>query len=361
MNRWYSICVAASFALLPGCHHIVAPTVTYSLPPAPLTPVGSPPVIDGSNDFLATFCSVYAEAVPGEKLDCYHYMRDADPRRPPGTPKAATDPELSHYRVVMIGGFLHTCLSDPSLALYHDAQAHMQSHRVTLERVPLTGVEPVEVDAERIVDYLKTSTKPDDKREILLLGYSKGAPDGEAAIVALRRQTAPAIKIAALITVAGMVGGTRLYDSITDPAGVSYLLSKIPILACPPGERNLHSLSRQERYRFLRDKAAVLNTVPSYAMATTSSLAETSLVFVPFWNQLSVYSTDQDGQMAVVEQIPPGAVYLGTARADHWAVAMPFEFDSRLTKIVNHNHYPRIALIEAMTRYVVADLADKRE
>jgi len=29
---------------------------------------------------------------------------------------------------------------------------------------------------------------------------------------------------------------------------------------------------------------------------------------------------------------------------------MPFEFDPRLTKVVNHNHYPRTALIEAIRR-----------
>jgi hypothetical protein len=33
---------------------MIAPTVTYSLPPAALTPMGSPPVVDRSNDFLAT-------------------------------------------------------------------------------------------------------------------------------------------------------------------------------------------------------------------------------------------------------------------------------------------------------------------
>jgi len=96
----------------------------------------------------------------------------------------------------------------------------MESHGITLERVPLTEVPPVESDAGGIIEYLETSTKPAHNRKTLL-GYSKGPPDGEAAIVALNKQKAPPIKIAALITIAGMVSGNRLYDSIVDPAGVS--------------------------------------------------------------------------------------------------------------------------------------------
>jgi len=269
---------------------------------------------------------------------------------------------LKKYHIVLIGGFLHTCLSDPKLALFYDAGEHLRTHGVTLDRVPLTGVESVEKDALSIVKYLKDSASADsgDKRDVVFLGYSKGAPDAQAAIVALAHQPAP-IKIKGLITLSGMVGGTRLYDQVDDPAGLSYFLSHVPILACPPGERNLHSLSRQERYRFLQDHLDTLNSVPTYALGTVSSPPNTSLVFRPFWDVLSVYGTDQDGQMALVEQIPPGAFYLGTANADHWAAAMPFETNSQVAKIVNHNHYPRAAFLEAILRFVVYDLEARKK
>ena len=75
-------------------------------------------------------------------------------------------------------------------------------------------------------------------------------------------------------------------------------------------------------------------------MGTVSSVENTSLVFRPFWDLMSVYGVDQDGQMALVMQIPPGATYHGNANADHWATAMPFETNTQIAKIVNHNHYP---------------------
>jgi hypothetical protein len=76
-------------------------------------------------------------------------------------------------------------------------------------------------------------------------------------------------------------------------------------------------------------------------MGTVPSVEKPSLAFRPFWDLMSVYGVDQDGHMALVGQIPPGATCLGTANADHWAAAMPFETNTQIAKTVNHNHYSR--------------------
>jgi hypothetical protein len=65
--------------------------------------------------------------------------------------------------------------------------------------------------------------------------------------------------------------------------------------------------------------------------------------------------------MAFHEKIPPGATYFGTANADHWAASMPFETNTQIAKIVNHNHCPRAALLEAILRFVVYDLKQRKK
>ena len=54
----------------------------------------------------------------------------------------------------------------------------------------------------------------------------------------------------------------------------------------------------------------------------------------------------------------PGGLFLGTALGDHWAVALPFAeaHDSALDRLVDHNRYPRTALLEALVRFVTSDL-----
>ena len=68
------------------------------------------------------------------------------------------------------------------------------------------------------------------------------------------------------------------------------------------------------------------------------------------WTRVSYYSADQDSQMVAEEAMMPGARYLGVAKADHWALALPFT-EAGHTR-VDHNKFPRTALLEALVRYV---------
>jgi hypothetical protein len=83
--------------------------------------------------------------------------------------------------------------------------------------------------------------------------------------------------------------------------------------------------------------------------------------------QIANYLTDS--QMIHEDALVPGAQYLGFARGDHWAVALPFEDAAKthpelagaITRFINRNHYPRSALVEAALRFVVSDLAARGE
>lgn len=66
-----------------------------------------------------------------------------------------------------------------------------------------------------------------------------------------------------------------------------------------------------------------------------------------------------DGQVIYSDQIVPGRTLLGFLNADHWAVVLPIDRSHRVlgSTFVNHNDYPREALLESLLRYVEGDLA----
>jgi hypothetical protein len=73
------------------------------------------------------------------------------------------------------------------------------------------------------------------------------------------------------------------------------------------------------------------------------------------WKRLRTYAVEQDGLLVDWESVLPGAKYLGTARADHWAIALPFEESAERIDAVDRNHFPRDALLESIVRFVTAD------
>ena len=99
------------------------------------------------------------------------------------------------------------------------------------------------------------------------------------------------------------------------------------------------------------------------SIASVSTQATTSAVLLNSWRTLQAYSLEEDSQMIHEDAIVPGAAYLGMAKGDHWAVALPFEdvptsdpLAPFIKDSVNHNHYPRTALFEAALRFVLEDL-----
>ena len=70
-----------------------------------------------------------------------------------------------------------------------------------------------------------------------------------------------------------------------------------------------------------------------------------------------------DSQMLFYDQVIPGGVLLGYLNADHWAVAVPVARSHRFlgSTFVNHNDFPREALLEALMRFVEEDLEENAE
>jgi hypothetical protein len=86
--------------------------------------------------------------------------------------------------------------------------------------------------------------------------------------------------------------------------------------------------------------------VPAYSLAATSDRSNTSKMLLESWQMLSSMGSRQDGQLLEEDALLPGAKFLGELNADHFAPALAFE----------HGNFPRAALLEAVMRYVSADL-----
>lgn len=81
-------------------------------------------------------------------------------------------------------------------------------------------------------------------------------------------------------------------------------------------------------------------------------LQRVSAILLPFYLQLAASDPNNDSQVIHYDAIIPGSTLLGYANADHWAIALPFEFQqpALAATLVNRNHFPRVQLLEAAVR-----------
>jgi hypothetical protein len=201
--------------------------------------------------------------------------------------------------------------------------------------------------AKYLADHMIT-----DQRKYIVLGYSKGAPDVQTAL-ALN----PAAKnaVAAFIAVAGAIGGSAIADIL--PAQANGWINRFKLGKCEGDVVTaFNSLKKNVRQAFLA--AHPDPVVPSYSLPAVADRAHTSKALLESWQLMSLLARRQDSQLAYEDAILPGSTVLGIARADHLAVALPFDkaTDSTIRGMADQGHYPRAALLETLIRFVVSDL-----
>jgi hypothetical protein len=158
------------------------------------------------------------------------------------------------------------------------------------------------------------------------------------------------------VSVAGAIGGTRLADlGVTlGSFGFRDAVRRAGLGNCKNVDHGgIGSLNRGIRYQALRDwrPPASLKT---YSLVAVSPRDRTSAPLHTMWERLEIYSIDQDSHIVAEEAVIPGSGYLGIAKGDHWAVALPMSEHHLTKKRVDHNAYPRRALLEAIVRYASA-------
>ncbi len=303
-----------------------------------------PDETDQAEGFADMFCSVLKEKNPdgGEWGDCSNYVDT------PARKKVELGPIPNKYRVLIVPGLMNTCFSDAPA--YKEGQAYLRDkYGLTVESLSLPN-DSCEDNARAIAEYLREKMKA-DTRKYIVLGYSKGAPDLQ---VALAKEPDVTSAVAAFVSVAGAVGGSPIADAI--PAMAERWIRQYSLPNCKGDlSQGFKSLSQAARRAFLSSYPDPV--VPTYSLAAFSDKTNTSIILMKAWELLSAFATKNDSQLTKSDSIVPGAKYLGSALADHFAVAIPFETSNEsIRTVADKNHYPRTALLEAMVRFVIRDL-----
>lgn len=97
--------------------------------------------------------------------------------------------------------------------------------------------------------------------------------------------------------------------------------------------------------------------MPSYTLSAVATPERVNPFLALFHRQLSRLDERNDGQMLLEDSLLPGTQLLAIARADHWAISLPFSEspDARMKLLSSNNAYPRTALIVATMRIVLTD------
>lgn len=290
--------------------------------------------------FADTFCSLLdSEKRPNGQSwgKCSQWLDSANPHI------AALPAIDSTYRYLLIAGFGSDCLTGPH-ATFVDSMDHLKSvHSYIAETLPVSAFGSSEFNAKQIAKYLNAQFAT-DQRKYIVLGYSKGTADLE---VALANEPGVKDKVAALVTLSGVVQGSRLLNL---PHFATSERTRAAITCTAGDGGGLQSMSPDVRKKFLADHPDPL--VPTYSVAAYSREQDTSKVLLPFWTDLSQYGKAEDSQMLAAEAVYPRGNYLGLLSRDHWAIAIPFE----TSVLVDKTDFPRPQLFEAILRFVTSDL-----
>ena len=219
--------------------------------------------------------------------------------------------------------------------------------------IEVEGLSGTTRNARLIRDRVMANAENLRPGQLVLIGYSKGAPDILEAIVSY-----PEIRpwIAAVVSVAGAVGGSPLANTTSE--STLDLLRHLPKAECSRGDdEGIESLRPATRRAWLAANPLPAN-IPYYSVVTLPAEDNISAALSGSHRKLARIDPRNDGQLISWDQVIPGSTLVGYLNADHWAVAVPIaETHPWLGKtFADHNDYPWRAILEAVLRFVEEDL-----
>jgi hypothetical protein len=335
----------AALLLLGGC---------ATRPPADFTVEVPAGVVDARGRFGEIYCTVMEQR--GAALPDYRPCGEAL------SPVAATPSgdgrpvELGYSQrrlvVGIVAGIGYGCIAD-WLTPPTDARDYIRQHGYDQYAIEVDALSGTTHNARQIRDAILALPPEPGPPRLVLMGYSKGTPDILEAIVDY-----PEIheRIAAMVSVAGAVGGSLVADGAKESQ--ADLLSALPGADCDRGDGEaVASLRTDVRRRWLAEHPLPPG-VRYYSVVTLPEPDEISRILKPAYRRISKVDPRNDSQVIYSDQIIPAGTLLGFVNADHWAVVLPIDRSHPVigTLFVNRNAYPREALLEAILRFVEEDL-----
>jgi pimeloyl-ACP methyl ester carboxylesterase len=341
------VSTAFTALLLGGCGK---PLLPYSLdtPPLVLAPASLANVEDGRGRFREIYCAVqkdHGARLPYDR-SCEEVILQLGGEPEPTRNLVSLGPSKFKLRVLVVPGLFNDCIKFSRAYSY--ARGHLDRFGYRAESLPVSGRSSSTHNALEISNaILGMELLPEEK--IVLVGYSKGAPDILEAVVGY-----PEIRqrVAAVVSVAGTVNGSPLADQIDEP--YQDLLKKIPLPQCPPGVGDpVESLKRSMRLQWL-SRNRLPESIKYFSLAAFAGRDDISTILQSSYDRLALIDPRNDSQVIFYDAIIPGSTLLGFVKADHWAVAMPFSQDAPQLShgLIDKNEFPREVLLEAMIRFV---------
>jgi len=345
---------AAASIIISACTTTPLEPYTEDTPPLVLVPTAQAGVVDKRGRFREIFCTILEERSP--KLPDYRPCNDALTKvgvEPKGTGKnVQLGPSGRHLVAVIVPGIGWDCFSN-WLDLQHTIRKQIQQFGYDMHLLKVDAFSGTETNARQIRDAIIEMGPESEQRRLVLIGYSKGAPDILDAVVSY-----PEIRprIVAVIGAAGAIGGSPLANDATQSQ--LELLRHWPDAQCTTGDGGaVESLRPAKRKAWLAQNP-LPHDFPYYSLVTYPKPERISTILASSYDKLSRVDARNDSQLLFYDQVIPGSTLLGYVNADHWALSVPIARSHSMlgATLVDQNDYPREALLEALLRFVEEEL-----
>jgi len=336
------------------------PLIPFSTdtPPLVLVPASQAGVLDQRARFREIYCAVLE--AHGHELPDYRPCDDALTRvgaEAAGTGKPVDlGPSRQRLVAAIVAGVGYECF-ESWLNPAGSVALHLREFGYDAMLLPVDALSSSAHNARQIRDEVMAMPAGSGAPRLVLIGYSKGAPDILEALVEYPEMRS---RVAAMVSAAGAVGGSPLAND-ADQSQAEWL-QYFPGATCTEGDGGaVESLRPATRKAWLAEHPLPLG--PRYYSIVTFPLPERiSSILKGSYEKLARIDARNDSQMIFYDQVVPGSTLLGYVNADHWAIAVPVaRTHATIGSIfVTENAYPREALAEAILRFIEEDLASSR-
>jgi hypothetical protein len=347
IRRHGTIAIVAGMACMAGCATQPRTEFVVATPPG---------VEDARSRFSGYFCAVIDR--DQEALPDYRPCNEALGNVAAQTAAATLVPELGESKAgltaVVVPGIGYSCIAE-WLKPDDSMRDHLRRSGFKFRIIEVDALSGTGTNARQIRDQIMAMPEEPAGARLVLIGYSKGAPDILDAIVSYPEMRS---RITAVVSLAGAVGGSPLADDADERA--AQLFRHFPGAECDGGDRHaVEALRPDVRKRWLAEHPLPAD-MRYYSVVTLPDPDRVSGILKPSYRKLRKLDARNDGQVIAADQILPTGKLLAYLNADHWAVALPISRSHPIvgTLLVTDNDYPREALFEAILRFIEDDIAD---
>lgn len=344
----------AVILVLGGCASRPLMPYTTDTTPLVLAPAIQNDKQDRRGRFREIFCAVLEarkDSVPDYR-PCNEALTTVG-NEPSGTGKPVNLGQSQRRLITLfVAGVGWSCFSD-WLEPRNTVTTHVSQFGYDIANLYVDGLSSSTNNARQIRDAIMAMPQEGTQPDLVLIGYSKGAPDILEAVV-----NYPEIheRIAAVVSAAGSVGGSPLANDATQSQ--LNMLQHFPGAECTPGDEGaLESMQPATRKAWLAENP-LPEGIPYYSLITFPEPERISSLLRGSYRKLGKVDARNDSQVIFYDQFIPGSALVGYLNADHWALAVPIARTHSIVGevLVDQNDYPREALYEALLRFIEEDL-----